>query len=196
MPNDATIAKLSHFRWKMADPRGIRGKGPASPKSMKLCRFSRINWKLSKDILPEKKFFFLELHSNFARKQNQKSFWKSGKNFGEYAPSPQRPPSTFFWIRHCVHLALLPIAAICLSLGVGAVQLQLCIFHQKCESFAMVTSFDFENIDLGSQIFYLKVFFYGPTYTLNFVFLALTETEIARGIICPSLQGALFSDPL
>ena len=49
----------------------------------------------------------------------------------------------------------------------------------KCENFAIMTSFDLENIDLGSPNLHLKQFLYGPTYPLRFVFLAFTGAEIA-----------------
>ena len=42
----------------------------------------------------------------------------------------------------------------------------------------MMTSFDFENIDLGSPKLHLKII-YGPTYPPNFVFLFNMEAEIA-----------------
>ena len=45
----------------------------------------------------------------------------------------------------------------------------------------MMTSFDLENIDLGSPSVHLKEFLYGSTYPPNFVFLALTGAEIAGG---------------
>ena len=43
----------------------------------------------------------------------------------------------------------------------------------------MITSFEHENIDLGSPNLRLKEFLYGPTDPLNFGFLALTRAEIA-----------------
>ena len=47
----------------------------------------------------------------------------------------------------------------------------------NCEKCAMMTSFDHENIDLGSPNLQLKEFLYVPTYSLNVVFLALTGAE-------------------
>ena len=55
----------------------------------------------------------------------------------------------------------------------------------------MMTSFDLENIDLGSSNLYLEEFLYGSTYPLYFVFLALMGAEIAGGqILPPPFQGA------
>ena len=53
------------------------------------------------------------------------------------------------------------------------------------ENFAMMTSFDYENINLGSPNLHLKEFLYGPTYSPDFVFLALTGAEITGGRFCP-----------
>ena len=55
----------------------------------------------------------------------------------------------------------------------------------------MMTSFDLENVDLGSPNFHLKEFLYGPTYPPNVMFLALTGAEIPGSRFCPPpLQGA------
>ena len=45
----------------------------------------------------------------------------------------------------------------------------------------MMTSFDDENIDLGSPNLHLKELLYKPTHPPNFVFLAITGAEIAWG---------------
>ena len=56
----------------------------------------------------------------------------------------------------------------------------------KCEHFATVTSFDLENIELGSPDLQVKKFLYGPTYQRTLVFLSYMGAEIAGGcIICP-----------
>ena len=56
----------------------------------------------------------------------------------------------------------------------------------------MITSFDFENFDLGSPNLHFNEFLYDPTYPLNFVFPTLTGAEIAGGedSAPPPLQGA------
>ena len=55
---------------------------------------------------------------------------------------------------------------------------------KKCEFFALMTSFDLENNDLGSQNLYDKEFLCGPTHSPIFVFLAFLGAEIAGGRIC------------
>ena len=57
----------------------------------------------------------------------------------------------------------------------------------KCKHFAMMTSFDLKNIDLGTYVLHLKDFIYGPTYPANCMFLAFTGAEIAGGggRLCP-----------
>ena len=64
-------------------------------------------------------------------------------------------------------------------------------FCQKCKIFAIMTSFDLENIDLGSQNLCLKEFLYRHTYPPNFVFLALTGAKIAGvgGRFCPASRA-------
>ena len=48
------------------------------------------------------------------------------------------------------------------------------LFTGKCEHFAMMTSFNLENISLESPNLHLVEFLYGPTYPASFVFLAFT----------------------
>ena len=65
----------------------------------------------------------------------------------------------------------------------------------KCENFAIMTSFDLQNIDLGSPNLHLKEFLYGPTYPPYFVFLALTGAEIAGGRFCQPPPGRVILRP-
>ena len=51
----------------------------------------------------------------------------------------------------------------------------------KYENVALMTSFDHANIDLGSPNLHPRELLCGPTYPLNFVFLAHTGAEIAGG---------------
>ena len=55
------------------------------------------------------------------------------------------------------------------------------LLTEKCEHFAMMTSFHTESIDLGSLNLYINKFLYGPTYPPNFMYLALTRAEIVGG---------------
>ena len=93
--------------------------------------------------------------------------------------------------------SFLPLVAIYHSLGSRAAQLGPALLTGKCENFAMMTSFDLENIDLGSPNLDPKEFLYGPTYPLYFVFLALTGAEIAGGgqILPPSPPGRVILRP-
>ena len=50
----------------------------------------------------------------------------------------------------------------------------------KCEHFAMMTSFDLVNIDLGSLNLHRRVFIQAYRPPLNFVFLAVAGAEIAE----------------
>ena len=68
-------------------------------------------------------------------------------------------------------------------------------FTKKCEIFALMTSFDLDDVDLVSPDLHHKEVWCGPTHPTSFVFLTFMGTKIAGGRISP-LQGAYFSDPL
>ena len=75
------------------------------------------------------------------------------------------------------------LAGICLSLGSRAGQLEVCTLNRKVQIFAMMTSVDLENIDLGSPNLYPKELLYALNFPLNFVFLALMGAEIEDGVL-------------
>ena len=52
---------------------------------------------------------------------------------------------------------------------------------KKCENFALMTSFDLEDVDLASPNLHHKEFLCGPTHPPSFVFLAFLGDEIAGG---------------
>ena len=51
---------------------------------------------------------------------------------------------------------------------------------KKCENFALMTSFDLEDVDLGSPKLHHKEFLCGPTHPASFVFLALQVIECTQ----------------
>ena len=69
----------------------------------------------------------------------------------------------------------------------------------KCKDFAMMTSFDHGNIDLGSPNLHLYEYLYRPIYSPNFVFPTLTVAEIAgegEQILTPPPSSARDSQTL
>ena len=67
--------------------------------------------------------------------------------------------------------------------------------NKKCEKFALMTSFDLEDVKLGSPNLYHKEFLCGPTQPPSFVFLAFLGAEIAGGQNMPP-SGARNSQTL
>ena len=91
----------------------------------------------------------------------------------------------------------MPLVAIYHSLDSREAQLKPCTFDREVQNFCNDDVFNLKNIDLGSLNLDLEDFYYGPTYSLNFMFLALTEAEIAGGrqILPPHPTGRVIIRP-
>ena len=61
--------------------------------------------------------------------------------------------------------------------------------------FALMTSFDLEDVDLGSPNLHHKEFLCGPTHPRRFVFLAFLGADIAGGQNMPPSPGCVILRP-
>ena len=78
---------------------------------------------------------------------------------------------------------LLQIEAICLSLGARPAKAKPCTFSKNGENFALMTSFDLENVDRRSHNLHRREFLGGLTYPPSLVFLTFLGVEIADTLL-------------